>query len=141
MSLVSEYIHGVANDESEVPDVRSMAGKTWNCLKRSAKAGPRRTVRCVVLEGVSHCWDGHEGIVSLQCGWKSSMACFSAIDVLMSTPVLRSTAASPHSCPQLRSLTPCLRTGSSTQSSSSWTRHLRSLPLMSRPPCLRRWSS
>ena len=38
VSLVSEYIHGVANDESELQDVRSMAAKTWNCLKRSAKA-------------------------------------------------------------------------------------------------------
>ncbi|GAX81265.1 hypothetical protein CEUSTIGMA_g8697.t1 [Chlamydomonas eustigma] len=44
VSLVSEYIHGVANDEVELPNVRSTAGKTWNSLKRSAKAGPRRTL-------------------------------------------------------------------------------------------------
>ncbi len=45
VSLVSEYIHGVANDEVELATVRSTAAKTWNSLKRSAKAGPRRTVR------------------------------------------------------------------------------------------------
>lgn len=44
VSLVSEYIHGVANEETEPANVRSTAAKTWNSLKRSAKAGPRRTV-------------------------------------------------------------------------------------------------
>lgn len=45
VGLVSEYIHGVSHDEMETPAVRALAGKSWNCLKRSAKAGPRRTVR------------------------------------------------------------------------------------------------
>jgi hypothetical protein len=44
VGLVSEYIHGVAHDETEAPHVRGLAGKTWVSLKRSAKAGPRRTV-------------------------------------------------------------------------------------------------
>lgn len=44
LGLVSEYIHAVAHDEGEAPGVRALASKTWNCLKRSAKAGPRRTV-------------------------------------------------------------------------------------------------
>ena len=56
MSLVSEYIHGVANDESELQDVRAMAAKTWNSLKRSAKAGPRRTVGVGRIEGRHSCW-------------------------------------------------------------------------------------
>jgi hypothetical protein len=45
VGLVSEYIHGVVYDEGETRDVRSLATATWHCLKRSAKAGPRRTVR------------------------------------------------------------------------------------------------
>eukprot|EP00798_Chlamydomonas_sp_ICE-L_P009527 gene9527-12466_t len=44
VGLVSEYIHGVAQDEAEDAQVRNMASRTWNCLKRSAKAGPRRTL-------------------------------------------------------------------------------------------------
>jgi len=44
VSLVSEYIHGVANEETEPESVRSTAAKTWRALKRSAKAGPRRTL-------------------------------------------------------------------------------------------------
>ncbi|KAJ9511982.1 hypothetical protein QJQ45_004434 [Haematococcus lacustris] len=44
VGLVSEYIHAVAQDEGEPPLVRSLASKTWNCLKRSTKAGPRRTL-------------------------------------------------------------------------------------------------
>jgi len=44
VGLVSEYIHGVAHDDNEVPAVRNLASKTWSGLKRSAKAGPRRTL-------------------------------------------------------------------------------------------------
>uniref|UniRef100_A0A7S0WQ45 Kinesin motor domain-containing protein n=1 Tax=Chlamydomonas leiostraca TaxID=1034604 RepID=A0A7S0WQ45_9CHLO len=44
VGLVSEYIHGVAHDDQEAQPVRALASKTWNCLKRSAKAGPRRTL-------------------------------------------------------------------------------------------------
>ena len=61
VSLVSEYIHGVANDEAELGNVRSTAAKAWNCLKRSAKAGPRRTVRCVRRMVIVTCSDGCKG--------------------------------------------------------------------------------
>ena len=44
ISLVSEYIHGVATDTAEPQPIRDLAYRTWNCLKRSAKAGPRRTL-------------------------------------------------------------------------------------------------
>ena len=43
--MVSEYIHAVAHEEQEDAFVRQLATRTWNSLKRSAKAGPRRTVR------------------------------------------------------------------------------------------------
>lgn len=45
MGLVSEYVHTVSHNEAEEPSVRAMAQRTWNSLKRSAKAGPRKTVR------------------------------------------------------------------------------------------------
>ena len=44
VGLVSEYIHNVAHDESEAPEVRALATKAWNALKRSAKAGTRRSI-------------------------------------------------------------------------------------------------
>jgi len=44
VGLVSEYVHTVTHNESEEPNVRAMAQRTWNSLKRSAKAGPRKTV-------------------------------------------------------------------------------------------------
>jgi hypothetical protein len=47
---VSEYIHAVANDEGEPTLVRTLASKTWNSLKRSTKAGPRRTVRTALVK-------------------------------------------------------------------------------------------
>lgn len=43
--MVSEYIHSVAHDDYEDAGIREQASHTWNSLKRSAKAGPRRTVR------------------------------------------------------------------------------------------------
>jgi len=58
VGLVSEYIHGVAHDDSEAAAVRTLASKTWSALKRSAKAGPRRTVR---LCGQAHMGDGLPG--------------------------------------------------------------------------------
>ena len=45
VTMVSEYIHAVAHEEQEDAFVRQLATRTWNSLKRSAKAGPRRTVR------------------------------------------------------------------------------------------------
>eukprot|EP00798_Chlamydomonas_sp_ICE-L_P023239 gene23239-30463_t len=44
VTLVSEYIHGVAQDATEEEEVQSIAARTWTYLKRSAKAGPRRTL-------------------------------------------------------------------------------------------------
>ena len=47
VGLVSEYVHSVAHHDGDVPpDVKALAQKTWHALKRSAKAGPRVTVRC-----------------------------------------------------------------------------------------------
>ena len=48
VGLVSEYVHTVSHNDSEEPSVRAMAQRTWNSLKRSAKAGPRKTVNCDV---------------------------------------------------------------------------------------------
>ncbi len=44
VGLVSEYVHTVAHNEAEDPSVKVMAQSTWSSLKRSAKAGARRTV-------------------------------------------------------------------------------------------------
>ncbi|GLI62984.1 hypothetical protein VaNZ11_005841 [Volvox africanus] len=44
VTMVSEYIHAVAHEEQEDTYVRQLATRTWNSLKRSAKAGPRRTL-------------------------------------------------------------------------------------------------
>ena len=44
VGLVSEYVHTVSHNDSEDPEVKAQAMRTWNSLKRSAKAGPRRTV-------------------------------------------------------------------------------------------------
>jgi hypothetical protein len=54
--LISEYVHGVVRDGPALTSgggapapgdeaVRSAAEATWAALKRSTKAGPRRTVR------------------------------------------------------------------------------------------------
>jgi hypothetical protein len=47
VGLVSEYVHTVAHgdDAGCEAGARELAGRTWSALKRSAKAGPRRTVR------------------------------------------------------------------------------------------------
>ena len=44
VGLVSEYVHTVSHNDAEEANVRAMALKTWNSLKRSAKAGARKTV-------------------------------------------------------------------------------------------------
>lgn len=44
MGLISEYVHQVAHDDSEEEEVRALAGKTWRAMKRTAKAGQRRTL-------------------------------------------------------------------------------------------------
>ncbi len=45
--LIGEYVHGVTMEEEEDKAVKELAGKAWQALKRTAKAGPRRTVRGV----------------------------------------------------------------------------------------------
>ncbi|KAL4428851.1 hypothetical protein ABPG77_005289 [Micractinium sp. CCAP 211/92] len=44
MGLVSEYVHTCAHDAEEEPEIRELAGKTWRAMKRTAKAGQRRTL-------------------------------------------------------------------------------------------------
>ena len=50
VSLVSEYVHTVAHPDGPAAcaEVQQLAARTWTALKRSAKAGPRRTVSCPV---------------------------------------------------------------------------------------------
>jgi pyruvoyl-dependent arginine decarboxylase (PvlArgDC) len=49
VGLVSEYVHTVAHNDGEVNQkVKSMANLTWTALKRSVKAGTRRTVRHIL---------------------------------------------------------------------------------------------
>jgi len=43
IGLVSEYIHNCAQSDPD-GEARRMAARTWASLKRSAKAGPRRTL-------------------------------------------------------------------------------------------------
>lgn len=40
----AEYVHACAHDAEEVPEVRDLATKTWHAMKRTAKAGQRRTL-------------------------------------------------------------------------------------------------
>lgn len=44
MGVVSEYIHAVAHDDEESSETRQLAQKTWSALKRTSKAGQRRTL-------------------------------------------------------------------------------------------------
>ncbi|KAI3437601.1 hypothetical protein D9Q98_000054 [Chlorella vulgaris] len=44
MGLVSEYVHTSAQDQEELPEIRELAGKTWQAMRRTAKAGQRRTL-------------------------------------------------------------------------------------------------
>ena len=45
VGLVSEYVHTISHTETEVEErVKHLALKTWHALKRSTKAGSRRTV-------------------------------------------------------------------------------------------------
>lgn len=50
VGLVSEYVHTVSHNEEELDKrVKKLALRTWHALKRSAKAGARRTVRTPYL--------------------------------------------------------------------------------------------
>ncbi|KAL6769150.1 hypothetical protein ACKKBF_B17660 [Auxenochlorella protothecoides x Auxenochlorella symbiontica] len=42
--LVSEYVHTASRDEAEDEGVRALAARTWAALKRTTKAGQRRTL-------------------------------------------------------------------------------------------------
>lgn len=44
MGLVSEYVHLCANDDEEEAEIRALAKKTWDAMKRTAKAGQRRSL-------------------------------------------------------------------------------------------------
>lgn len=39
-----EYVHTSAQDQEELPEIRELAGKTWQAMRRTAKAGQRRTL-------------------------------------------------------------------------------------------------
>ena len=42
--LRAEYVHTVAHDDNEADEVRELANKTWHAMKRTTKAGQRRSV-------------------------------------------------------------------------------------------------
>ena len=44
LSMVSEYVHQCAHDDEEDEEVRKLATATWGAMKRTAKAGQRRTL-------------------------------------------------------------------------------------------------
>lgn len=58
VGLVSEYVHNIAHHETETPEsIKQLALKTWQALKRSAKAGARVTVRpCTPGRQSLFCW-------------------------------------------------------------------------------------
>nr|AMS24255.1 kinesin 14-VIa protein [Marsilea vestita] len=43
-AYLSEYVHDVANGSETIPEIQKLALNTWNALKRSVKAGARRTI-------------------------------------------------------------------------------------------------
>eukprot|EP01018_Ginkgo_biloba_P020176 Gb_23073 [translate_table: standard] len=55
-TYLSEYVHDVANALNGDPEIQNLALRTWTALKRSVKAGPRRTI------------PGHEEIEALLTG-------------------------------------------------------------------------
>lgn len=44
MGLVSEYVHSCLHDDAEPAEIQAMAQKTWQAMKRTSKAGQRRTL-------------------------------------------------------------------------------------------------
>jgi len=63
----AEYVHTCAHDTEEVPEVRDLANKTWHAMKRTAKAGQRRTLPDMqVGQGRVRCGLGASGFVWLQ---------------------------------------------------------------------------
>lgn len=43
-AYLSEYVHDVAHLQDSTPEIQTLALNTWNALKRSVKAGPRRSI-------------------------------------------------------------------------------------------------
>jgi hypothetical protein len=43
-ALVSEYVHAAAHDGDEEEEVRALAARAWSAVKRTAKAGQRRSL-------------------------------------------------------------------------------------------------
>lgn len=112
--LLAEYVHACAHDEEEVAEVRDLATKTWHAMKRTAKAGQRRTLPDMQVRG----------------GLRSRLMCMA----WCTNPARRrctcaAQAADKHACPRpaaRRRLMRCSRATSRTAWSTSWTRRLRS---------------
>ncbi len=51
-------MHACAHDEEEVADVRDLATKTWHAMKRTAKAGQRRTLPDMQVRCRGRVWSG-----------------------------------------------------------------------------------
>lgn len=43
--MVSTFVSQRALDDGEFPQIMKLSANTWNCLKRTTRAGPRRMVR------------------------------------------------------------------------------------------------
>lgn len=43
-AYLSEYVHDVGHAQEVDSEIQALALKTWNALRRTIKAGPRRTV-------------------------------------------------------------------------------------------------
>lgn len=44
MGIISEYVHTCSHNQEEEAEIRDLASKTWHAMKRTAKAGQRRTL-------------------------------------------------------------------------------------------------
>ena len=43
-AYLSEYVHDIAHAQDVDPEIQALALKSWNALRRTIKAGPRRIV-------------------------------------------------------------------------------------------------
>lgn len=64
VSLLSEYIHSVLHDDSHADLVRDLVNRVWTTLKRSTKAGPRKTVMGCLMKFPA----GNPRMIFLQTG-------------------------------------------------------------------------
>ena len=60
----TEYVHACAHDMEEAADVRDLAAKTWQAMKRTAKAGQRRTLPDMQVRGRWGRCGGTSGLVA-----------------------------------------------------------------------------